>query len=62
MNLKEAKSQINQILCQLEVATGSVVESIDLRDIDVTTVDGGGVELTRSVQIELKRLPGTKWC
>jgi len=60
MNVAEATRCINDILRDLEVSTGSVVESIELRDLDVTTVDGGP-ELIRSVQIEMERLPGTKW-
>lgn len=61
MNIAEATHCINDILRTLEVSTGSVVESIELRDINVTTVDSGEQQLVRSVQIEMKRLPGTKW-
>lgn len=62
MDVTTATQQINDILRELEVSTGSVVESIELRDIDVTTVDSGEQQLVRSVAIEMKRLPGTKWC
>jgi hypothetical protein len=56
MNVAEATKQINNILRDLEVSTGLVVESIELRDLDVTTVEGGP-EILRSVQIEMKRPP-----
>lgn len=62
MVVTTATQRINDILRGLEVSTGSVVESIELRGIDVTTVDSGGEQLARSVAIEMKRLPGTKWC
>jgi hypothetical protein len=61
IDVPAATQRINDILRSLEVTTGSVVESIELRDLDVTTVDGGP-EILRSVQIEMKRSPGTKWC
>jgi len=61
INVAVATQRINDTLRDLEAATGSVVESIELRDLDVTTVDGGP-EILRSVQIEMKRFPGTKWC
>lgn len=61
MNIAEATQQINDILRSLEVSTGSVVESIELRDIEVTTVGDLERQWLRSVAIEMKRLPGTKW-
>lgn len=62
MNVAEATQQINDILRSLEVSTGSVVESIELRDLDATTAECREQQLVRSVAIEMKRLPGTKWC
>lgn len=62
IDLPTATQRINDILRSLEVSTGSVVESIELRDLDATTVDSLEQQLVRSVQIEMKRLPGTKWC
>lgn len=61
IDLPTATQRINDILRDLEVSTGSVVESIELHDIDATTVNDRGQLLVRSVQIEMKRLPGTKW-
>lgn len=56
-----AQRDIAKILAKLEVDTGSVVESIDLRDIDVTSIDSEREEWQRAVIVELKRLPGTRW-
>jgi len=61
IDVSTAPQRINNILRDLEVSTGSVVESIELRDLDVTTVECREQQLVRSVAIEMKRLPGTKW-
>ncbi len=61
MYLEQAVKKINQILKDLEAATGCVVESISLNSIDVTSLHSVRQELETTVSIELKRLPGRQW-
>ena len=57
----KATREINSILARLECETGSVVESVSLMDVDVTTIEDTGQRISRSVEIVLRRLPGTCW-
>lgn len=61
MLVQQAVKKINQILKDLEAATGCVVESISLQSIDVTNIYSTRQELETTVAIELKRLPGRQW-
>lgn len=61
MLVQQAVKKINQILKDLEAATGCDVESISLNSIDVTSVRSTRQELETTVAIELKRLPGRQW-
>ena len=61
MLVQQAVKKINQILKDLEAATGCVVESISLNSIDVTSIRSTRQELETTVAIELKRLPGRQW-
>lgn len=61
MDVFTATQRINDILRDLEASTGAVVESIELRDIDSTTVGHLEREILRSVAIQMQRIPSTKW-
>ena len=61
MYLEQAVKKIDQILKDLEAATGCVVENISLNSIDVTSLHSVRQELETTVAIELKRLPGRQW-
>ena len=58
---EKAEIAIQKILCELEIGTGCIVESIYLKDIDMTGVNDDRVQLLRSIRIELKANPGTRW-
>lgn len=57
----EAEKKIARVLAELETNTGMVVDYLELNDIDVTTVGDDRPQLIRSLNIKMKRLPGTKW-
>lgn len=57
----KAQNEIAAILAKLETDTGSVVDRLEVRDIEVTNIDSVREEWVRSVIIEMKRLPGTQW-
>jgi hypothetical protein len=57
----EAERKIGAILRDLEVQTGSVVEAVELRDIETTRMESERQEFQRRVVVDLKRLPGTNW-
>jgi hypothetical protein len=59
--IKDAEKQISDILQKLELDTGMVLDSICVNDIDVTLVSDNRQQLQRSIRIDMKRLPGTKW-
>lgn len=59
--ISTAEKEIAGILARLESDTGMVLENIELRDIEVTTFGDFRQELLRSVTLEMKRLPGTRW-
>lgn len=60
-DIKNAERQINSILADLEATTGCLVQSIELRDIEITAFGDERAQLLRGVRIELKPLPGTRW-
>ena len=53
--------QIAFLLADLEKRTGSYVEGLAVRDIDVTTMSSRSPDMLRSVEIELRRQPGSRW-
>ena len=55
------EQSIARILSDMEKTTGQLVDSLELVDIDVTTASDDRPQILRTVRIELKRLPGTKW-
>lgn len=56
-----AENKIATILAQLEAETGMLLESIQVRDLEVTTYKDQRPQWLRRVVIEMKRLPGTRW-
>lgn len=62
MNVKEAEEQIAKTLSQLELDTGNLIESISVKDVEVTMMGDDRMNLIRKVQIEMFRLPGQKCC
>ncbi len=58
---REAARKIARILSELEVLTGNIVKSIELRGIEVTQMESKGREMQMHVQIELERSPGHHW-
>lgn len=56
-----AEKQISIILAKLEEQTGSIVDRIELRDTEITSIRDDRPKWQRSLIIELKRLPGTCW-
>jgi hypothetical protein len=61
MTLDKAESQIKEILKQLESDTDSLIESIEVTDIEITGMGDDRKQLQRRVLIELRRNPGSHW-
>lgn len=61
MNIATATVRINSILAELETATGEIVSRLELRDIDISRMGDVRPEISRSIVIEMQRLPGTHW-
>jgi len=59
--LCQAEREIATILQRLETETGSVVNAIEVVDIEVTNFSSTRDEWERRVLVELKRPPGTRW-
>lgn len=57
----EAEKRISKMLAELERQMDGVVESIEIRDIEITTCSDDRPQWQRRVLIEMKRLPGTRW-
>lgn len=60
-SLLDAEREIAAILKRVELDTGALVESIEVRDTDVTTLLDNGVRIRREVHIALRRNPGAGW-
>lgn len=60
-HINEATREITRILADLERKTGMVVDSLSLYDLDITSIEDDRPQLSRSVLLEMKRLPGTRW-
>ena len=56
-----AEREIAAILGQLERDTGSIVTDIEIKSIEVTSMQDDRRMLRQRVVIELERLPGTCW-
>ncbi len=61
LTIEKAEKLIGGVLAELEKDTGSVVKDLSVIDIVVTEYHQDRQQLARRVQIELERLPGTKW-
>jgi hypothetical protein len=59
--ITEAEMKISKVLAKLEADTGTVLERIEVRDTEVTTVGDRRPQWLRRVFIEMKPLPGTRW-
>lgn len=59
--IEYAKKEITKILSQLESDTGMIVDELAVEDIDVTTMGDNVRQILRTVILEMKRLPGTRW-
>lgn len=61
MNIEQSKDAINRILEQLERDSGQLVESVEIRNLNVTKFSDPAVQWLRSIEIELRPMPGAKW-
>jgi hypothetical protein len=61
MKIEEAEKAIAQVLKAYEEASGQLVRSVEIKNIDVTTYDSGRPEWIRQVVIDAEYLPGTNW-
>lgn len=59
--IKAAERAIAAILAELERVTGSYVDSVDITNIEVTQMEDTRPQVIRSVSIDVRRLPGTRW-
>ena len=59
--ISTAEGEIAKILAKLEADTGTVLDMIEVRDIEITTMGDDREQWLRRVIIEMKRLPGTRW-
>lgn len=58
---QETELAINKLLRELEVSTGTVVNSLELHKLDVSTIASQGLSYMVGVRITLDRLPGRRW-
>jgi hypothetical protein len=56
-----AEKEVTRILAILEADTSMVIDRVVIREMDVTVVGDLRPQWIRSVVIEMKRLPGTRW-
>lgn len=59
--ISAAQKQITEILSKLEQDTGTLLDRLDVVDIDVTNMGAERRQLMRRVVIEMKPLPGARW-
>jgi len=57
----EAEKEIAEILARFESESGTLIESIELQDTEVTTFTDDRPQWMRRVVVGWKRLPGTRW-
>lgn len=55
------QKQIAFLLADLEKRTGSYVEGIEVRNVEVTGILSASPEYSRRVVIDLRRQPGSLW-
>lgn len=53
--------QIAILLADLEKRTGSYVDGIEIRSVEVTRIDDSAPRYVRSVVVDLRRSPGSAW-
>lgn len=59
--ITEAERKIASVLAEIESDTGMVLDTLEIKDIEVTQFTDDRPQWLRSVYIEMKRLPGTRW-
>ena len=59
--IEQAARQIERILCNLERETDTLVERINIRSIDLTSVGDTQPVYRQSVVIEMRRKVGHAW-
>ena len=59
--IAEAEREVSRILAKLEADTGMLLEQLEIRDYDVTTIEDKRQRLLRHVKVQMKRPPGTRW-
>ena len=59
--ISAAEHKIAAILEKLEAETNMVLDTIKVKDIEVTTLTDDRPQWIRHMRIEMYRLPGTRW-
>lgn len=59
--ITDAEKEISRVLEKLEASTGMVLDRLELRDTEVTSIGDNRPQLIRHIVVEMKRLPGTCW-
>lgn len=59
--IDKAERMINAVLAELEASTGQLVDTLDLRSIEITKLDDDRPCWMRTVTIRLTRQPGSEW-
>ena len=61
ISLAEAEARISKILSQVEKQFGALVQAIEIRDVEVTTMDDDRRQIRRRPVIILQTVPGSNW-
>lgn len=56
-----AEKKISTILAELEAENGALVEKIDIVNVEITGISDDREQLSRRVEIKMKRIPGSHW-
>ncbi len=59
--ITDTEREIAKVLAKLETDTGMVVDTVEVKDINVTELGDSRTQLMRRVAIEMKRIPGARW-
>ena len=59
--IHRAEAEIARVLADLERETGSLVETLDLEDLDVTQLGNDRQQVLRRPVIRMRRMPGSEW-
>jgi hypothetical protein len=61
MSQQEAEKQIARILRDLEIATDTLVDEVNLSRIDITQMMDKATQHVMTVTVNLRRKPGHEW-